>query len=120
MSAEKEKDVVTFTALFSEAMTDFPGVQISGSGLDTLNPINMTKVSSTEYTFTWTVGAGTGIQSFELETGTNLEGTVITATPSSGETITVVNNIAPTAALTYTITESVSPQNAESSMSAAK
>ena len=120
VSSVSEADIVTITATFNQEMADSPIVQISGSGVNSISASNMTKVNSTQYIFSWTVGAGAGIQSFELETGTNLDGTVITATPSSGATIIVVDNIAPTAALTYTITKSISPQNAESSVSAAK
>jgi hypothetical protein len=107
-----ENDEVTITATFNQEIADSPIVQISGTGVNNISASNMTKVSSKEYTYTWTVGEGSGVQSFEIETGTNLEGTVITATPSSGATIIVVNNIAPTAVLSY--------NKAESSVSASK
>ena len=97
-----ENDAVTITATFNKEIADSPIVQISGTGVNNISASNMTKVSSKEYTYTWTVGEGSGVQNFELETGTNLEGTVITATPSSGATIIVVDNIVPTAALNYT------------------
>ena len=120
VSSVSEADIVTITATFNQVMADSPIVQISGSGVNSISAINMTKVTSTSYTYSWTVGAGAGVQTFAMATGTNLEETVITPTPSSGATIIVVNNIVPTAALTYTITKSISPQNAESSVSAAK
>jgi len=120
VSRVSENDLVTITATFNQVMAVSPIVQISGTGVHSISASNMTKVTTTSYTYSWTVGAGSGVQSFELETGTNLEGTVITTTPSSGETIIVVNNIAPTAALSYTITQPIGPQNTESSVSAAK
>ena len=120
VSSVTEGDVVLITATFNQEIEDNPIVQISGSGVNNISVSNMTKVNNKEYTYSWTVTTGSGVQNFELETGTNSEGTVIAATPSSGATIIVVNNISPTATLNYTIATPIGPQNAESSVNAAK
>jgi hypothetical protein len=101
VSTVKQGDEVTITATFSEALADSPVVQVSGSGVKSITATDMTKVSSTSYTYSWTVGSGDGTQTFALATGTDAGGNVITATPTSGATITV-DNTAPTAVLTLT------------------
>jgi len=95
VSTVKQGDEVTITATFSEAMTDSPVVQVSGSGVNSITASDMTKVSSTSYTYSWTVGTGYGTQTFALATGTDAGGNVITATPISGASITVINTIVP-------------------------
>jgi len=120
VSSVTEGDEVLITATFNQEIEDSPIVQISGSGVNSISASNMTKVNNKEYTYSWTVTTGSGVQNFELETGTNSEGTVIAATPSSGATIIVVNNISPTATFNYTIATPIGPQNAESSVNAAK
>ena len=72
-------------------MADSPVVQIAISGANTVVPSNMTKVSTTQYTFTYTVGAGDGTATVSLSTGTDLAGNGITSTPTSGATFTVDN-----------------------------
>ena len=120
VSSVTEGDEVLITATFNQEIEDNPIVQISGSGVNSISASNMTKVNNKEYTYSWTVTTGSGVQNFELETGINSEGTVIAATPSSGATIIVVNNISPTATFNYTIATPIGPQNAESSVNAAK
>ncbi|MDG2193809.1 MAG: fibrinogen-like YCDxxxxGGGW domain-containing protein [Polaribacter sp.] len=89
VSSVSTNDVVTITATFNEAIADSPVMQISGSGVATISTANMTKVSATSYTYSWTVGVGAGTQTFALATGTDAAGNVVTATPTSGATITV-------------------------------
>ena len=120
VSSVTEGDEVLITATFNQEIEDNPIVQISGSGVNSISASNMTKVNNKEYTYSWTVTTGSGVQNFELKTGINSEGTVIAATPSSGATIIVVNNISPTATFNYTIATPIGPQNAESSVNAAK
>ena len=120
VSSVTDGDEVLITATFNQEIEDNPIVQISGSGVNSISASNMTKVNNKEYTYSWTVTTGSGVQNFELETGINSEGTVIAATPSSGATIIVVNNISPTATFNYTIATPIGPQNAESSVNAAK
>ena len=120
VSSVTEGDMVLITASFNQEIVNSPIVQISGSGVLNISTSNMTKVNNKEYTYSWTVAAGSGVQNFELETGINSGGTVIAATPSSGATIIVVNNISPTATLNFTIATPIGPQNAESIVNAAK
>ena len=120
VSSVTEGDEVLITATFNQEIEDNPIVQISGSGVNSISASNMTKVNNKEYTYSWTVTTGSGVQNFELKTGINSEGTVIAATPSSGATIIVVNNISPTATFNYTIATPIGPQNAEISVNAAK
>ena len=95
VSAVSVNDVVTITATFNESIADSPVMQISGSGVETISATNMTKVSANSYTYAWTVGTGDGSQTFALATGTDTAGNVVTATPTSGVTITV-DNTSPT------------------------
>ena len=96
VSSVKQGDIVIVSASFSEPMADSPIVQIAGDGVTEISLTNMTKVSTTSYTYSWTVGSGDGTQVFELATGTDLEGNVITSIPSSGDSVTV-DNTRPTA-----------------------
>jgi hypothetical protein len=89
VSSVSANDVVTITATFNENITDSPGMQISGTGVETISTTNMTKVSATSYTYTWTMGTGAGAQSFALGTGVDVVGNVVTATPTSGATILI-------------------------------
>jgi hypothetical protein len=91
VSSVSANDVVTITATFNENIADSPVMQISGSGVETISATNMTKVSATSYTYAWTVGTGDGTQTFALATGTDSAGNVVTATPTSGATITIDN-----------------------------
>jgi|GEM_PF-402256 len=105
VTSVKENDVVTITATFDEDIADSPVMQISGSGVTTVSATNMTKVSATSYTYSWTVGTGDGTQTFALASGEDEAENGITATPTSGATITV-DNTAPTSAdITLTLDE---------------
>src|SRR5205823_4763486 len=96
----KSGAIVTITATFSEPMALSPVPRIAISGANTLAATNMTRVDSTHYTYTDTIGAGNGTATVALSTGTDPAGNVVTAAPSSGASFTV-DNTAPTAAITY-------------------
>ena len=89
VSSVSGNNVVTITATFNENIADSPGMQISGSGVETISATNMTKVSATSYTYAWTMGTGAGTQTFALGTGIDIVGNVVTATPTSGATILI-------------------------------
>ena len=89
VSSVSGNNVVTITATFNENIADSPGMQISGSGVETISATNMTKVSATSYTYAWTMGTGAGAQTFALGTGIDIVGNVVTATPTSGATILI-------------------------------
>jgi hypothetical protein len=89
VSSISANDIVTITATFNENIADSPGMQISGSGLETISATNMTKVSATSYTYAWTMGTGAGAQTFAMSTGTDTVGNVVTAIPTSGATIVI-------------------------------
>ena len=95
----KQNDVVLITATFNENIADSPVMQISGSGVQTLAATNMTKVSATSYTYSWTVPSGNGTQTFSLATGKDIAGNNITSAPTSGATI-IVDNTSPTIVIT--------------------
>lgn len=88
---------LTITATFSEPLLDSPVVKIALSGSNTLAATNMTKSSTTVYTYVHTVGAGDGAATVALSVGTDASGNVVTAAPTSGATFTV-DNTAPTMA----------------------
>lgn len=88
---------ITITATFSEPLLDAPVVKIALSGSNTLAATNMTKSSTTVYTYVHTVGAGNGAATVALSVGTDASGNVVTAAPTSGATFTV-DNTAPTMA----------------------
>ena len=91
----KENDSVTITATFSESMKDSPIPQISISGIESVSATNMTKSTSTIYTYIYTVPSGDGTGTISLSNGQDLTGNTITSTPTSGSTFTV-DNTAPT------------------------
>jgi hypothetical protein len=72
-------------------MADLPVPQIAISGANTLAATNMTKSSTTVYTYAYSVGAGNGTATVVLSTGKDLAGNVVTSTPTSGATFTVDN-----------------------------
>lgn len=87
----KAGDSLVITANFSEPIADSPTMQIAISGANTTTATNMTKTSSTQYTYTHVVGAGDGLATLSLSAGTDIASNVITATPTSGATFTVDN-----------------------------
>ena len=102
-SVAKSGSTLTITAMFSEPLADAPGVKLAISavpGGTALAATAMTKVDSTHYTYDYTVQGGNGTATVTLSVGTDLAGNVVTSTPTSGATF-IVENTAPTAALTY-------------------
>ena len=106
-SPYKNGDTVIITAAFSESMdgTTIPKIIVTGSGIADLSATNMTRVTSTEYTYSYSVPIGNGSGVITLSTGTDLFGNLVTAVPTSGSSFTV-DNVPPTAAITY---DSTSP-----------
>ena len=98
--AVKSGTILTITATFNEPMADAPVVKLEISGVNTLAATNMTKSSTTVYTYNHTVGAGNGTATVELSVGVDRAGNNIINTPTSGATFTVDNTV-PTAAITY-------------------
>jgi subtilisin family serine protease len=94
----KAGDLLTITANFNEPILDTPVMKIAINGSNTLAPTDMTKVSNTQYTYVYTVGAGDGIATISLSNGTNVEGGLVVSTPVSGSTFTI-DNTAPTVSL---------------------
>lgn len=83
-------EVLTITATFSEAMVDAPFPQIILSGANILSATDMTKVSNTVYTYTYTINSGDGIVNVSLSTGTDIAGNVVVLAPTSGGSYTVI------------------------------
>ena len=92
----KAGDLVTITATFNDLVADAPVPQIALAGANTLAATNMTKVDYTHYTYTHTVTEANGDVTVSIPTGIDTNGIALSATPSSGETFSVI----PT---TYTI-----------------
>ncbi len=84
---------LTITATFSEALLDSPVVKIAISGSNTVAATNMTKVTTTSYTYVHTVGAGDGTATCAMSVGTDASGNIVTAAPTSGATFTVDNTV---------------------------
>ena len=89
----KSGATLVITATFSEAVKDSPVPKIAISGSNTVAATNMTKVSTTVYTYDHTVGAGNGAATVAMSVGVDLAGNVVTAAPTSGATFTVDNTV---------------------------
>ena len=96
----KSGDEITITATFSEAVADSPVPKIAITGSNAVSATVMTKTSTTVYTYAHTVAAGNGNASVVMSVAEDTGGNVVIATPTSGATF-VVDNTAPTAAITY-------------------
>ncbi len=90
----KSGSTITITATFSEAVTDSPVPQIAISGANTLSASDMTKVSSTVYTYSYTIGSGDGNSTVVMSAAVDAAGNGVTATPTSGSSF-VIDNTAP-------------------------
>ena len=97
----KSGDSVTITATFSEAVTNSPVPQIIITGSDSLSATDMEQESTTEYTYSHTIGSGDGTATVSMATAQDAQGNTVNATPSSGATFTV-DNTGPTSAASYT------------------
>ncbi len=104
----KQGDSLTITANFSKALLDSPVVKIAVGGANTVAATDMTKVSETQYTYIYSVGAGNGTATVSFSTGTDAAGNVITGAPTSGANYTI-DNTAPTV-------NALSPENNASSV----
>ena len=106
-SPYRNGETVIITATFTEAMADSPVPQIviTGSGIANVTATNMTKTSTTIYTYGYVVPTGDGTATISISNGTDLAGNAITSTPTSGATF-MVDNTLPTASLAYSISGS--------------
>ena len=100
----KQGDTAVITATFNEAMATSPVPKItinwsSGSEISNVTAQDMTRTSSTVYTYSYTVPAGNGTGTITLSNGTDVAGNTLT-TPTSNNTFTV-DNTAPTGDLTF-------------------
>ena len=104
VSPYKNGETLVITTTFNEAMLDSPVSQIviTGSGIANVTATNMTKTSTTVYTYSYVVPTGDGIGTISLSNGTDLAGNAITSTPTSGTTFTVDNTVS-TASLAYSV-----------------
>lgn len=102
----KSGDTIVVTATFNEAMADSPVPQIALAGVagSAVTATNMTKVDSTHYTYSWTVGTGDGTVTPTVSAGKDIAGNTVTDTGSTKTTFTV-DNTSPTIA--YTSSSSV-------------
>ena len=89
-------ETVTITATFNEAMAELPVVKIALSGAETLAATAMTKVSTTEYRYSYAVPDANGTQTVALSVGTDVAGNAITSAPTSGADF-VIDSTAPSA-----------------------
>lgn len=96
----KSGDSLTVTATFSEEMADSPVPKISISGSNTVTSVDMTKSSTTVYTYMYTVSAGDGVSTVAISAGTDVAGNVVASTPTSGASFTV-DSTAPTVSVSY-------------------
>ncbi|HIB86156.1 TPA: DUF1565 domain-containing protein, partial [Candidatus Poribacteria bacterium] len=96
VSRVKQGAEVLITATLSEPVAAVPLLQISASGSNAVSAVGMTLVSSTSYTYLWTVGAGDGNTNFVLSVAKDLAGNVIASTPPSGG-VMIVDNTTPSA-----------------------
>jgi len=85
-------DVVKFTATFSKAMAVTPAPQLVLGGGNVLYGGDMTRVDATHYTYSHTIGDGSGAVTVSLATGTDLPGNQVVATPTAGATFTVLKS----------------------------
>ena len=85
---------IKITATFSEEMRDspIPKIAITGSGIANVSATNMTKTSSTIYTYDYSVPTGNGTGTISFSVGTDLSGNVVTSSPTSGATFNVDNS----------------------------
>lgn len=95
----KSGATATITATFNSPMASNVTPKIAISGSNTVAATNMTRVSSTVYTYAYTAASGNGTATVALSIGTDIAGNVVTSAPTSGSTFTV-DNTAPTVIIT--------------------
>jgi len=93
----KPSNPITIIATFSEAVEDSPVPLIEISGENTLSAIEMTKTSSTVYTYSHTVKSGSGTATVAISAAQDAARNVVVSTPTSGSTFTIlaINNDVP-------------------------
>ena len=79
-----------------------PKIAITGSGIANVSATNMTKTSSTIYTYDYSVPTGNGTGTISFSVGTDLSGNVVTSSPTSGATFNVDNSDSETDPSGYT------------------
>ncbi len=91
----KSGDSVTITTTFNEDMnaTPLPKIALAGAATN-LDATDMTLVTATSYTYSWTVGAGDGAMTPTVTVGIDDHSNAITETGSTKNTV-IVDNIAP-------------------------
>ena len=91
----KAGDTLLVTATFNETISDSPVPQISltsnHGSVSTVGATNMTKVSTTVYTYSYAVPTGDATMTIAMHTGKDQYGTLVTSTPTSGTTIVIDN-----------------------------
>ena len=93
----RQGQTVRITATLDQAVEDSPILQIqhaSSGTVGALSATNMTKVSTTEYYYDYTIPVGDGTVNPTLSTGVDSSRNVIQATPTSGTDL-VIDNTAP-------------------------
>jgi hypothetical protein len=96
-------DSITITTTFSEPVKDSPIPQIALSSPNAVSDTDMTKTSSTVYTYSHTVTSGDGTVTVSLSNAEDLAGNAVTSTPTSGATFEI-DSTDPTAVITYSAT----------------
>lgn len=83
-------DALTLTATFTEAVSDDFVPRIVLSGANTLSATNMVKVTSSVYTYIYTVKNGSGFVSVSFTNAKDLAGNAVVASPTSGQSFSVI------------------------------
>jgi hypothetical protein len=95
---------LAITATFSEAMADAPVPKIAISGANIVAATDMTKVSSTVYTYTYIVTSyGSGTATVTLSAGKDLAGNTVNPTPSNADFTVSIGPSYPSAGVTYSL-----------------
>jgi uncharacterized protein (TIGR02145 family) len=84
-------DVLLITATFDEPMLGTNAVKITMTGATTLAEADMTRVSETVYTYTYTIPKADGQVTINLSNGTDLWANEVVSTPTSGETFSIIS-----------------------------
>jgi uncharacterized protein (TIGR02145 family) len=83
-------DALLITAAFSEPMKEVNPVRLSLGGAITLSAVDMTRISSLVYTYTWLVPKIHGLVNVTLSNGTDMAGNEVVSTPTRGGSFTVI------------------------------
>ena len=83
-------DDLLITATFDEPMLEANAVKLSLSGGETKTDADMTRMSATVYTYSLSVPNSSGDVTISLSNGTDLWSNEVVATPTSGETFSII------------------------------